>query len=137
MDQMAACCHYRHWRTDLQLVRGLGLRYLHYGPPLHLNHRDAGQYDWTFLDEVFAKMQRLGIAPIMDLCHFGLPDWLQNFQNPEVPLLVSKQSLFHLRLAAPCSPDWIKEMRGMTCPANLFIIASRVLLASAAGRQIL
>jgi beta-glucosidase/6-phospho-beta-glucosidase/beta-galactosidase len=30
-------------------------------------------------------MQRLGIVPIMDLCHFGLPDWLQNFQNPEVP----------------------------------------------------
>jgi hypothetical protein len=24
MDQMAACGHYRHWRTDLQLVRDLG-----------------------------------------------------------------------------------------------------------------
>jgi len=85
MDQMAACGHYRHWRTDLQLVRDLGLRYLRYGPPLHLIHRGPGQYDWTFLDEVSAEMQRLGIVPIMDLCHFGLPDWLQNFQNPEVP----------------------------------------------------
>src|SRR5919107_1196467 len=85
MDQMAACGHYRHWGTDLQLVRDLGLRYLRYGPPLHLIHRGAGQYDWAFLDEVSAEMQRLGIVPIMDLCHFGLPDWLQNFQNPEVP----------------------------------------------------
>ena len=85
MDQMAACGHYRHWRTDLQLVRDLGLRYLRYGPPLHLIHRGPGQYDWAFLDEVAAEMQRLGIVPIMDLCHFGLPDWLQNFQNPEVP----------------------------------------------------
>jgi beta-glucosidase/6-phospho-beta-glucosidase/beta-galactosidase len=34
-------------------------------------------------------MQRLGIVPIMDLCHFGLPDWLQNFQNPEVPLALA------------------------------------------------
>jgi beta-glucosidase/6-phospho-beta-glucosidase/beta-galactosidase len=85
MDQMAACSHYRHWRTDLQLVRELGLRYLRYGPPLHLIHRGPGQYDWSFLDEVAAEMQRLGIVPIMDLCHFGLPDWLQNFQNPEVP----------------------------------------------------
>src|SRR5205807_6409277 len=30
-------------------------------------------------------MQELGIVPIMDLCHFGLPDWLGNFQNPEFP----------------------------------------------------
>lgn len=85
MDQMAACGHYRHWRTDLQLVRDVGLRYLRYGPPLHLIHRGPGQYDWAFMDEVSAEMQRLGIVPIMDLCHFGLPDWLQNFQNPEVP----------------------------------------------------
>jgi beta-glucosidase/6-phospho-beta-glucosidase/beta-galactosidase len=85
MDQMAACGHYRHWRTDLQLVRDLGLRYLRYGPPLHLIHQGPGQYDWAFLDEVTAEMQRLDLVPIMDLCHFGLPDWLQNFQNPEVP----------------------------------------------------
>ena len=85
MDQMAACGHYRHWRTDLELVRSLGLRYLRYGPPLHLIHEAPGKYNWALLDEVTAEMQRLGIVPIMDLCHFGLPDWLQNFQNPEVP----------------------------------------------------
>lgn len=89
MDQMAACGHYHHWRTDLQLVRDLGLRYLRYGPPLHLIYRGPGQYDWNFLDAVSAEMQRLGIVPIMDLCHFGLPDWLQNFQNPEVPLALA------------------------------------------------
>jgi beta-glucosidase/6-phospho-beta-glucosidase/beta-galactosidase len=85
MDQMAACGHYRLWQTDLELVRDLGLRYLRYGPPLHFIHRGPGRYDWAFLDEVADGMQRLGIVPIMDLCHFGLPDWLQNFQNPEVP----------------------------------------------------
>jgi hypothetical protein len=85
MDEMAACGHYRHWRADLELVRHLGIRYLRYGPPLHLIYRDRGQYDWAFFDEVAAEMQRLGIVPIMDLCHFGLPGWLHNFQNPEVP----------------------------------------------------
>ncbi|MCB8822907.1 family 1 glycosylhydrolase [Microvirga rosea] len=89
MDQMAACGHYRHWRADLQLVRDLGLRYLRYGPPLHLIHRGPGRYDWSFLDGVAAEMQRLGIVPIIDLCHFGLPNWLQNFQNPEVPLALA------------------------------------------------
>ncbi len=85
MDQMAACGHYRHWARDLELVRNLDIRYLRYGPPLHLIHQGPGRYDWTFLDDVSAEMQRLGIVPIMDLCHFGLPNWLQNFQNPEVP----------------------------------------------------
>ena len=27
------------------------------------------------------------ITPIVDLCHFGVPDWLGNFQNPDFPHL--------------------------------------------------
>ncbi|MGI4788319.1 MAG: family 1 glycosylhydrolase [Janthinobacterium lividum] len=33
-----------------------------------------------------AEMRRLDITPILDLMHFGVPDWLGNFQNPELPL---------------------------------------------------
>jgi beta-glucosidase/6-phospho-beta-glucosidase/beta-galactosidase len=36
------------------------------------------------MDEVAAEMRRLGIRPIIDFCHFGLPDWLENFQNPRL-----------------------------------------------------
>ena len=25
--------------------------------------------------------------PIVDLCHFGVPDWIGNFQNPDLPEL--------------------------------------------------
>ena len=86
MDQMAACGHYRLWRTDLQLVRDLGLRYLRYGPPAapHPPWSGPGTTGPSSMRSP-TEMQRLGIVPIMDLCHFGLPDWLQNFQNPEVP----------------------------------------------------
>jgi hypothetical protein len=28
-------------------------------------------------------MRRLHIQPILDLCHFGVPDWLGNFQNED------------------------------------------------------
>jgi beta-glucosidase/6-phospho-beta-glucosidase/beta-galactosidase len=31
------------------------------------------------------EMRRLGIVPIIDLVHFGLPDWLGDFQNPSGP----------------------------------------------------
>jgi beta-glucosidase/6-phospho-beta-glucosidase/beta-galactosidase len=85
MDEMEITGHYRHWRTDLELVRELGLRHLRYGPPLHLISTSEGRYDWDWLDEVMSTMRRLGIVPIIDLCHFGVPGWLGNFQNPRLP----------------------------------------------------
>lgn len=84
-DQMAATGHYRHWRTDLQLCVELGLSHLRYGPPLHLTYPARERYDWSFVDQVMAEMRELGVTPIVDLCHFGLPAWLESFQNPEVP----------------------------------------------------
>src|SRR5205085_4150509 len=27
------------------------------------------------------------LTPIVDLCHFGVPDWMGNFQNPDFPRL--------------------------------------------------
>jgi beta-glucosidase/6-phospho-beta-glucosidase/beta-galactosidase len=84
-DQMAATGHYRRWRTDLELCLDLGLGHLRYGPPLHLVHEGPGRYDWSFTDQVMAEMRELGLIPIVDLCHFGLPHWLEDFQNPEAP----------------------------------------------------
>jgi beta-glucosidase/6-phospho-beta-glucosidase/beta-galactosidase len=90
VDELAKCFHYQRWRDDLQLVRDLGLRYLRYGPPYYRMHAGPGVYDWDFADEVFAAMRRLGIEPIVDLCHFGVPDWLGNFQNPDWPPLFAE-----------------------------------------------
>lgn len=84
-DQMAECGHYERWREDFALLRELGLRYLRYGPPYYRTHLGPGQYDWSFADETFNELQRLNVVPIVDLCHFGVPDWLGNFQNPDFP----------------------------------------------------
>lgn len=35
-------------------------------------------------------MRELGIVPIMDLVHFGVSDWLENFQNPRLPEMLAK-----------------------------------------------
>jgi beta-glucosidase/6-phospho-beta-glucosidase/beta-galactosidase len=82
-------CHHQHWQPDLALVKTLGTTHLRYGPPLHRTFTGAGQYDWSFCDQVFAEMQALALTPIVDLVHFGLPDWLGNFQNPEFPDFVA------------------------------------------------
>lgn len=89
-DQLESCFHYQRWREDLNLVLEMGLRFLRYGPPYHRIHLGPGRYDWEFADVVFAEMRRLGIQPIVDLCHFGVPDWIGDFQNPDFPLLLAE-----------------------------------------------
>ena len=92
IDQFAATDHYERWEQDLRLVRDLELRHLRYGPPLHRVWLGPGRYDWDWLDRVMAEMRRLGVEPIVDVLHFGLPDWIGTrdaarpwFQNPDWP----------------------------------------------------
>ncbi len=85
VDQMESCGHYRHWRTDFDCVEDLGIRFLRYGPPLHTTLIGPGRYDWEFADLTFGEIYRRDLAPIVDLCHFGVPDWIGDFQNPDFP----------------------------------------------------
>ncbi len=85
VDEMEKCGHYDHWREDFALVKELGIEYLRYGPPYYSTHTGPGSYDWTFADETLNALHEMGITPIADLCHFGVPDWLENFQNPDFP----------------------------------------------------
>src|SRR5947209_18406299 len=85
IDEMAKCKHYERWREDFALLNELGIKFLRYGPAYHQVHVAPGKYDWSFPDDAFAELQRLEIAPIVDLCHFGVPDWLGDFQNPDFP----------------------------------------------------
>ena len=59
---------------------------MRYGLPIHRIYLGPGKYDWEFADLVMAELQRLGLTPILDLLHFGVPDWIGNFQNPELPV---------------------------------------------------
>ncbi len=86
-DQMAECGHYDRWREDFALVKELGIGFLRYGPQLHATLRGPGRHDWSFADETFPALRRLGVAPVVDLCHFGVPDWIGDFQNPDFPAL--------------------------------------------------
>ncbi len=90
VDELERTFHYQHWKQDFALVKKIGIRYLRYGPPYYRTHRSPDAYDWDFTDQVFAEMQRVGIIPIADLCHFGVPDWAGSFQNPDWPELFAR-----------------------------------------------
>jgi beta-glucosidase/6-phospho-beta-glucosidase/beta-galactosidase len=83
-DEMASTRHYQRWQEDFELASAIGVTHLRYGPPLHLIFTGPGSYDWDYADEAMAYLRDHGPEPIVDLCHFGVPSWLGDFQNPEL-----------------------------------------------------
>jgi beta-glucosidase/6-phospho-beta-glucosidase/beta-galactosidase len=83
-DQMDSTRHYLDWAQDFELARELGVTHIRYGPPLHLIFTGPGEFDWSWIDEPLRNLEVHGPEPIVDLCHFGLPTWLGDFQNAEI-----------------------------------------------------
>src|SRR5258707_1202491 len=76
VDEMEKTGHYLHWQRDFELVTELGIEFLRYGPPYYSTHLGPGKYHWDFTDMTFGRLKELNITPIVDLCHFGVPDWI-------------------------------------------------------------
>jgi beta-glucosidase/6-phospho-beta-glucosidase/beta-galactosidase len=90
VDQMEKCGHYDRWAEDFALVREMGIGALRYGPPYYRVHTGPGRFDWSLADEPMQHLRDLGIEVIADLCHFGVPDWLNGFQDPAFPVLFAE-----------------------------------------------
>ena len=89
-DEMAKTRHYQCWREDFRLLDELGIQYLRYGPPYFSTHTGPGRYDWSFADETLGALRDQSVTVIADLCHFGVPDWVGDFQNPDWPKLFAE-----------------------------------------------
>ncbi len=89
-DELAKTKHYDRWRDDFRGLADLGIAYLRYGPPYFSVHSGPGRYDWAFTDETFHALHQQHVTPIVDLCHFGVPDWIGDFQNPDWPQLFAE-----------------------------------------------
>jgi hypothetical protein len=51
--------------------------------PWRLAEPSPGVYDWTLWDRALATCERHELEPVVDLCHFGLPDHHGGFCGPE------------------------------------------------------
>lgn len=83
-DEMDSTRHYDLWQEDFRLAREIGITHIRYGPPLHLIYEGPGRYDWSYVDPQMDELREFGPEPIVDLCHFGVPEWLGNLQNPDI-----------------------------------------------------
>lgn len=116
VDEMEKTGHYLQWERDLDLVKQMGIEFLRYGPPYYKTHIAPGKFDWSFTDITFNRLKELGITPLVDLCHFGVPDWVGDFQNPEFP--------FHFAEYATAFATRFPELQFYTPVNEIFIAAT-------------
>jgi hypothetical protein len=76
MDELALTQHDRFWGSDLLRVLEAGCRTLRYGIRWHIVNPAPQVWDWTSVDGPMELMRELGIEPIVDLFHFGVPAWM-------------------------------------------------------------
>jgi beta-glucosidase/6-phospho-beta-glucosidase/beta-galactosidase len=116
VDEMEKTHHYEQWETDFRLVKEMGIEHLRYGPPYYKTHLAPGKYDWTFTDLTFNRLKELALVPLVDLCHFGIPDWMGDFQNPAFPVYFAEYAgsfakrFPYLRFYTPVNEIFIAAM---------------------------
>lgn len=77
LDEYALMGHYDHWREDLALARDLGAGAIRWGIPWYRVEPRPGLFDWSWTDQVIPYMvEELGLTLLLDLMHYGTPDWL-------------------------------------------------------------
>jgi beta-glucosidase len=82
VDEYAASGHLDRLDADLADVAALGVGVWRYGMPWRLAEPAPGVYDWRQWDIALRACERHGLTPVVDLCHFGLPDHYPGFCDP-------------------------------------------------------
>jgi beta-glucosidase len=91
LDEYELTQHYDRWEQDIDLIGELGVAAARYGIPWHLINPKPGVWHWEIADGPLEKLLDLGIAPIVDLVHYGLPSWIERaFLNPDYPQYVAE-----------------------------------------------
>lgn len=91
LDEYELTAHYHHWRDDIDLMSELGVGAARYGIPWHRINPQPGAWEWEWADRPLEHMLSRGIAPIVDLVHYGLPAWIDDaYLNPNYPRYVAE-----------------------------------------------
>ena len=80
-DQYAQSGHYDRMDDDLREIKGLGVEVVRYGMPWRLAEPEPNVYDWALWDRALRACSDAGLAPVIDLLHFGLPDHYTGFSD--------------------------------------------------------
>ncbi|MFM7225128.1 MAG: family 1 glycosylhydrolase, partial [Actinomycetota bacterium] len=102
-DQFAASGHDTAMEQDLAAIAELGANVVRYGTPWRLAEPEPGVYDWSRWDRALAACAAVGLEPVIEFLHFGLPDHLPGFVGREwIGPFVRYVEAFLARYPEPC-----------------------------------
>jgi len=91
LDEYELTEHYARWREDLALFAELGVRAVRYGIPWYRVNPAPGVWDFASADGPLERLLALGIEPIVDLVHYGVPSWIDGaFLHPQYDAYVAE-----------------------------------------------
>lgn len=91
LDEYALTQHYARMDDDLALFAELGVRAVRYGIPWHRINPSRGAWNFEWADRPLERLLELGIQPVVDLVHYGLPDWIEDaYLHPDYPEYVAE-----------------------------------------------
>lgn len=91
LDEYELTGHYERWREDVDSMAELGVGMARYGIPWHRVNPQRGAWNWETVDGPLERLLELGIEPIVDLVHYGLPSWIERaYLHPDYPYLVAE-----------------------------------------------
>lgn len=91
-----ACNSFGLWRTDLDIVKGLGLNSYRFGVEWARIEPEKGQFSGAMIDYykgIVAGCHERGLAPLVTFNHFTAPVWFSaagGWSNPDAPALFAR-----------------------------------------------
>lgn len=83
--------HYEKWQNDFDLVSELGVNSLRWGIPWYKVNSEKNKWDFEWTDKAMSYLKEKNIEIILDLMHYGTPDWMENsFLNKDYPNYVGE-----------------------------------------------
>jgi beta-glucosidase len=76
MDELKLTQHDRFWGSDILRAREAGCRVIRYGIRWYVVNPRPHVWDWSSLDGPMELLRHLEMEPVVDLFHFGVPEWL-------------------------------------------------------------
>ena len=86
LDEYALTQHDVRRDEDLALLASLGVPSARYGIPWYRVNPGPERWDWEWADRPLERLLELGVDPIVDLVHYGVPDWIEGaYLHPDFP----------------------------------------------------
>jgi len=91
LDEYELTEHYARWLEDIDLFAELGLKAVRYGIPWHRVNPAPGAWNFAWADKPLERLLELGIQPVVDLVHYGLPAWIDGaYLHPDYDRFVAE-----------------------------------------------